>query len=289
MTFLLSKNVRRQSTALVVSALIIGATWSVAAHDFWLVPDAMAVGSAQEIVVRGQTSSAFPTSESAVAVNRITDAKVIGATGTETITARSIDGTSLLLRHRPGSPGQKVVGVALGWSHVKETAESFRRYLVLEGAEDALKRFEQAGTLPTTDIVRRYAKYAKTVVEVGDGPRAFDRIAGHPLEFVPLTDPSALRETTALRVRILFQRKPLANARIHAGRAPVEGQPAGKDHELMSSADGVVTIPAGAAGLWNIRTLHVVPAPAGADANWDVHWASFVWERSRSHRIGLHY
>jgi len=34
-------------------------------------------------------------------------------------------------------------------------------------------------------------------------------------------------------------------------------------------------LPAGA-GLWNVRTIHVVPAPAGVDAQWDVHGATFV-------------
>lgn len=267
----------QRSISYLVCVLVVFATWSVAAHDFWLVPDAMAVGPGQEIVVRGQTSSAFPTSESAVAVNRITNATVIGADITETIAARSIDGTSLLLRHRPGSQGQKVIAVALGWTHVKETAASFRRYLELEGAQDALARFERDGMLPTTDIVRRYAKYAKTVVEFGNGPRAFDRMAGHPLEFVPLADPATFSGAAARQVRILFLGKPLANARIHAGRAPSGGQPAGKDTELISSADGIVTIPAGPSELWNVRTLHVVPAPEGADANWDVHWASFVF------------
>lgn len=267
----------RRLIPLVVAVSVLAGTLGVAAHDFWLVPDAMAIGSAGEIVVRGQTSSAFPTSESAVAVDRITGAQVIGATSEETITARSIDGVSLLLRHRPSSPGQKVIGLSLAWRHVKETAESFRRYLVLEGAADALERFEQAGTLPTADIVRRYAKYAKTVVEVGAGPRAFDRAAGHPLEFVPLSDPGALREKSGFRIRIDFLGKPLANARIHAGRAPTSGQKPTPDRELISSEAGVVTVPGGTPGLWNVRTIHVVPSPAGADANWDVHWASFVW------------
>ncbi len=265
----------------LVAVLLLAATLSVTAHDFWLVPDPLAADGTSELIIRGQTSSAFPTSESAVAVDRITDAKIVNATGEATITARSIDGVSLLLRHRPGQQGQQVIGVTLGWRNVKETAASFRNYLVLEGAGDALKRFEQMGTLPTTDVIRRYAKYAKTIVEFGSGPRAFDRTAGHPLEFVPLTDPSAPGEKAPLRVRILFQGKPLANARIHAGRAPTSGQPAEKDHDLLSSSDGVVTVPAGVAGLWNVRTIHVVQSPSGADANWDVHWASLVWRTPR--------
>lgn len=261
------------AVAIVVSA----GTLAVGAHDFWLVPDAMTVGRNADIVVRGQTSSAFPTSESAVTTDRIVDARVLGDSGEETIAVRTTEGTSLVLRHRPKSQGQQVIGVSLGWRHVKETADSFRNYLVAEGAEDALKRYEAAGTLPTAAIVRRYAKYGKTLVEFGAGPRAFTRVVGQPLEFVPMTDPASLQPGGTLRVRVLFHGSPLAKARVHGGAAPAPGRTSPKDVTLLSDEDGVIAMPVGASGLWNVRTIHVVPAPAGADADWDVHWASFVF------------
>jgi ketosteroid isomerase-like protein len=31
-------------------------------------------------------------------------------------------------------------------------------------------------------------------------------------------------------------------------------------------------------GLWNIRTIHVVPGAAGSGADWDTHWATFVFQ-----------
>lgn len=247
-----------------------------AAHDFWLVPDAFVVASSGEIVVRGQTSSAFPTTLSAVTPDRVTEARVIGANDDERITALTTQDNSLLLRHRPKTSGQKIVGVAIGWRRVNETAASFRKYLVAEGAEAALQHYDRSGQLPTGDIVRRYAKYGKTVVEAGSGPRAFERIVGHPLEFVPLSDPGAATPGP-VRMRLMFQGKLLAGARVHAAKAPVSGK---KETDLLltTSSDGIITVPAGG-GLWNVRTIHVVPAPAGADANWDVHWATFVYSR----------
>lgn len=262
----------RRTTSLIVFSLFLVS--GAAAHDFWLVPDAFAVASAGEIVVRGQTSSSFPTTLSAVTPDRVTDARVLGAAGEERITALSTHDNSLVLKHRPKTPGQKVVAVAVGWRHVKETAESFRNYLMAEGAEDALARYDRSGQLPKSDIVRRYAKYGKTVVEVGAGARAFERAAGHPLEFMPMADPATAGQ---LQLRLVFQGKPLAGARVHAGVAPRDGKPV-KDLTLTTSRDGVVSVPAGA-GLWNVRTIYVVPAPAGADAQWDVHWATFVYSR----------
>lgn len=263
-----------------VATLTIALSLSAAfagAHDFWLVPDAFRVAMSGEVVVRGQTSSAFPTTLSAVTPDRVTEARIVGAADDERITALSTRDNSLVLRHRPRTPGQKIVAVTVGWRLVNETAASFRKYLVAERAEDALKHYDRTGQLPTSDIVRRYAKYGKTAIEVGDGPRAFARVIGHPLEFMPLADPGAAQVSSELRIRLVFQGKPLAGARVHAGVAPTAGKATPPDRTLVTSDDGVVTVPMGVAGLWNVRTIHVVPTPTGADANWDVHWATFVY------------
>ena len=126
--------------------------------------------------------------------------------------------------------------------------------------------------------MRRYAKYGKTVVEVGAGPRAFERVIGHPLEFVPLSDPSEARGKGDLRVRLLFNGAPLSGARFHAGLAPEKGDARRKDLDLTTGADGTAVVSLAAPGLWNVRTIHVVPAPKGADANWEVHWATLVFQ-----------
>lgn len=265
----------RRIAVLMTLATVVTAGFAVA-HDFWLVPDAFQVPASAEIVVRGQTSSAFPTSESAVTPDRVTSARIVGATDEETITALTTRAQSLVLRHRPQSSGQKIIAVSVGWRHIKETAESFRKYLVLEGAEDALKRYDRSGQLPTGGIVRRYAKYAKTAVEVGEGPRAFQRIIGQPLEFLPLADPRDAGAKSTLAMRLLFQGAPLPGATVHAGMARGTGHTVA-DVTLTTTDDGVVSIPVAAAGLWNVRTIHVVPAPAGADADWEVHWATFVF------------
>ena len=46
---------------------------------------------------------------------------------------------------------------------------------------------------------------------------------------------------------------------------------------MLSDDEGVITLPVGSSGLWNVRTIHVIPALARADADWDVHWAGFVF------------
>ena len=272
---------RRSTAALCAVAAVLVSAAVLDAHDFWLVPDAFRVAPGQWLQVRGQTSSAFPSSEAAVALDRIADARVLGASGDVPLRDFSHAGTSLLVRHRPTSAGQRVVAMRLHPRFVRESAEGFRRYLVLEGAPEALERYEREGRLPTTDsITRSYAKYAKTLVEVGrGGRRAFDRVAGHPLEFVPLRDPATLRAGQALPVRLLYRGRPLGGAVFHAGFS-AEGNRAAETHDqlLRTSPEGVAEVPITRPGVWNVRTLHIVPADPGASADWDVHWATLVFQ-----------
>ncbi|MGI8619036.1 MAG: DUF4198 domain-containing protein [Gemmatimonadaceae bacterium] len=268
---------------------ILAATGVIRAHDFWLIPNAFIAEPGEQIEILGQTSSAFPTSEAAVTPARIASARLMGAASTADISDLSARGTSLLLRHRQPAEGQYLVAVQLKPRSVRESPESFRRYLTLEGAPEALARYEREGLLPTTDsVTRRYAKYAKTLVQVGRGSdRSFHRNSGHTLELTPLSDPAAVQPGQALSFQLSLNGRPLAGAHVHAGAAPF-GSAAftdtaaaraarSRDLSLTTAADGKLTVPIDRAGLWNIRTLQIVPAAAGSGADWDVHWATFVF------------
>jgi ketosteroid isomerase-like protein len=179
-----------------------------------------------------------------------------------------------------------VVATTLHWRSNRESVESFRRYLELEGAPAALERIDREGLLAGRDsLTRRYAKYAKVIVQVGNGrARAFGRVAGHPLEFVPLSDPAAARVGDTLSARLLYMGRPLAGIKVHAGA--VEAASALSDHPVVTAPDvdvvtdaaGVVRIPVSAAGAWNLRTIHIAQSPRGAAADWDAHWATLVFQ-----------
>lgn len=258
-------------------ALLICGIAAAGAHDFWLVPNAFHVAEGDELAVRGQTSSRFPTSEVAVTPDRVAEARVIGASTDERVALVSTEGSSLMLRHRPAGAGQRVVLVTVAPRSLRASGSGFKRYMELEGAADLAARYEREGRLPKTDsITRRYAKYAKTIVEVGNGgPRAFSRVAGQVTEFVPLRDPAALRAGDTLLVQLLYRGRPLAEAHVHAGQA-VADRP-GPDLSLVTDADGVLRVPVATSGLWNVRTIHIVPSNPGSGADWDSHFVTMVF------------
>lgn len=284
------------TVAIGVAATVLVAvcTPPLAAHDFWIIPDVFAVTPGGRISARGQTSSLFPTSLSAVAPDRIAEARILTAASEEAIRNAAVTGASLVIGHRPSGKGQHVIGVRLGARNVRESPASFRHYLDLEGALEARERYERAGLLPPLggdSVTRRYAKYAKSFVEVGRGARAFSRAFGHPLEFVPLSDPASLRSGDTLRVRLMLLGKPASSARFTAGSAPAgtavmtdttgARRAAASDVVVETDSTGVATVAVDRAGLWNVRTIQIVPAATGSGADWDVHWATMVFQVTR--------
>jgi len=254
------------------------------AHDFWLVPLGFQVAPGETLTVLGQTSSAFPSTQSAVALDRVASAVIVDAQGSTTMTDLAVAGSSLRLRVKPATAGQKIVAMTIHPRSVRESSEAFQRYLVLEGAPEALERLKREGRVPTDSVTRRYAKYAKSLVTVGSGgPPAWTRTVGHPLEFV-VVGATPLTRGQHLMVRLLYRGRPVPNAAVHAGRVPfvpadqLDAQ-AGKEEkvELHTDAQGMLHLPLTAAGQWNLRTIQIVEADAGSGADWDTHWATLVF------------
>ena len=269
---------KKLSVAVSILLLLVFSV-PVLSHDFWLVPNAFRVAVGEDLVVRGQTSSEFPTSLSAVTVDRVASARLVTAQGERSIQRLDVEGESLRLTHRPTEAGQGVVAVAIHPRDIPESPESFRDYLRLEGAPEALARYERMGILPTDSIVRRYAKYAKLLVQVGDGgARSYDALVDHPLEFVPLSDPSDVEPGETVRMRMLFRGAPVPHARGHASVAESHtAETAYHGAEFETDDSGEFDIHIAGDGLWNVRALWIVPAPSGSGADWDVHWATLVW------------
>lgn len=267
------------------AVLLAGVAAVASAHDFWLVPDAFQLARGGTLAVEGRTSSNFPASLSAVTTDRIASAEVIGAAGRERIGVVGQGPSVLRLRHRPSAPGQYVVAVQLHPRSVRESAAGFRHYLDVEGAPDALARVDREGLLAGRDsVTRRYAKYAKTIVEVGEGGRAWRSEAGHPLEFVPASDPSRWRAGDTATVVLRYRGTPLPGIRVHVDQATWPAMEAvaarqvkPRTVELRTDGAGQVMVPLDRGGLMAVRTIHVVQAAQGSGADWDTHWATLVF------------
>ena len=126
----------------------------------------------------------------------------------------------------------------------------FEQFLSEEGIENIRPRGNGAQR-------ERFQRFAKSVVGTGDA-MALD----FPFELV----------LEGNVVRVLYQQKPLANAHVAALSRN------GRRLAARTDRDGRVMFDLGE-GVWLIKCVHVLPAPKGADYEWDSLWASLTLER----------
>lgn len=268
--------------AVALAATLISAA-TLAAHDFWLVPNGLDFAAGRSLEVLGQSGTKFPASDGPTQPAQVAEARIVGRSSDEKIADLSVSGKSLMLRTKPAAAGQYVVAVALASRTARTTPARLQRYIALEGAPELAARYEQEGKYPKTDSVTQMsAKFAKTIVQVGtNGPRAFDKLVGHALELVPMRDPAVVHVGDSISVRLLFHGKPVAGAHLRAGwgsPSAVAGDAASArvDQVLVTGADGAARVAIAEPGLWNVRTLYAA-AMQGMPEHWEVYFATMVF------------
>jgi uncharacterized GH25 family protein len=125
-------------------------------------------------------------------------------------------------------------------------------------------------------------KFAKTLTGSG-GP--WTRVVGHELELVPLADPGEIKAGESLRVRVLFQGKPLTKAQVERG----DGVTPVKEADIprfTTDGEGIATIPIVKRGPVLLAIDHRVtpsatPELAAADLYNATLWFSVVPKQSR--------
>lgn len=263
-------------TAAAAALLLVGGAAVLQAHDFWLVPELFRVPEGWAVHVAGQTGMDFPESLSAVDEGRVAQAELVSADRRVDVERSFRSGNSLMLEARPEGSGQWWVAVALETRPIRLSAEQFDAYLEHDGVWDVLEERRSSSGTPRDSVDERYTKYAKALIQVGDdGPSAYGRRVGHPIEFVPLRDPFGLRPGDRFRARLLWKGEPLANHVVFAGRA---GAGEGPTTHARTNGDGVVELPLFVPGKWYLKAIQMVEAADDPEVEYRSYWATLTFD-----------
>ena len=248
---------RRPLFALAVAAL---AAVPAFAHDFWIEPTSFVPAPGDLVKVKlwvgerleGET---LPRDEAHIERFAAIDAK-----GKSPVLGR--DGQDPAGVMRPAAAGGTMIVYRSLWSRIELDAAKFETYLGLEGLPK----------VPAGPEV--YSRCAKALVAVGGkGSAAFTKPAGLRLEIVPEADPYALAPGAALPVRVLYGGKPLADVLVVA----LDLASAGEPQRIRTDRAGRARVALPRAGMWLVKVVHMIPAPAGAGATWESFWASLTF------------
>jgi len=256
----------------LVAAAVALSRAPVFAHEVWIEPTTFSPEPGQIVGVRlrvGQNLLGDPLPRDPALVNQFV---VVDAAGRKPVLGR--DGADPAGFLRVAMPGLLVIGYRSNASAIELTAEKFNQYLKDEGL-DAAAALRARRNETGAGARELFSRCAKSLMLSGSPSVAQgDRLLGFTLELVAERNPYAIRAGQDLPVRLTYQGRPLAGALVVAVNRlyPSEKLAARTD------SDGRVRFRLRPGGMWLVKAVHMVQAPAGSNAEWVSLWASLTFE-----------
>jgi uncharacterized GH25 family protein len=245
---------------------------SVAAHDLWIEPTVFLADAGKVVGVRlrvGQDLQGDPVPRDPDLINEFV---VVEPTGRKPVVGR--DGADPAGLLRVSGPGLLVVGYRSNPSPIVLTAEKFNQYIKDEGL-DAVAAQRALRHQTSAEAKEIFARCAKSLLLSGAPSEAqHDQALGFTLELVAERNPYVLRAGDELPVRLTYEGRPLAGALVIALNRV---DPAAR-MTARSDKDGRVRFRLPSGGFWLIKAVHMIPAPAGSNAEWASFWASLTFD-----------
>lgn len=263
---LIRRNVPLAGLALVLLSV------PLAAHDMWIEPTSFFAERGQILALRLR-----------VGQDLLGDPMLLDPSLVNQFVVRDPDGARAVVRRdghdpagfaRVAAPGVLVVGYQSNPSAIELTADKFNQYLKEEGL-DSVAATRASRNEAGKSARELFSRCAKSLVFSGSAPdMQGDRPLGFTLELVAERNPYATRIDQELPLRLTYENRPLAGALVVAmNRAnPREKLSARTDR------DGRVRFRLQRDGMWLIKAVHMVPAPAAAHGDWASFWASLTFE-----------
>lgn len=251
-------------------AIVLHAS-AVFAHDMWIEPATYLPNSGDLVALRLRVGENLLGDPLARDARLIREFIVEDADGRRPVVGR--DGADPAGLIRTGAAGLAVVGYHSTASVVEMTAQKFNQYLREEGLDAIAASRERAGT-GGAGARDAFTRCAKSLLLAGASDRAHrDRVLGLPLELVAERNPYALPAGRELPVRLTYRGRALPGALVVAfnRKNPSEKQ------SIRTDRDGRVILRIPAAGTWIVKAVHMVPAAAGTEADWESYWASLTF------------
>ncbi|MEO5896479.1 MAG: DUF4198 domain-containing protein [Vicinamibacterales bacterium] len=262
--------IARCRTAATLVILIVAAA-ALAAHDLWIEPSVFVVPTGKPVAIRlrvGANLLGDPVARDKELIDRFISVDASGETPVP-----GPDGVDPAGIVRIAAPGLTIVGYSSKPSRVSLPAQKFNDYLAEEGLESiAASRAKRNES--QAEAREEFSRCAKTLISSGVVAKSGDRALGFTLELIAERNPYAMRAGEPLPVRLLYKGQPLSGTLVVA----LNKRDPSQKVSARSGKDGRVSLMLKDPGMWLVKAVHMIPSPAGADAQWSSFWASLTFE-----------
>ena len=256
--------------ALLLLSLLLAAA-PARAHDFWIEPSSFTPHPHDAVPLRLMVGERFAGDGVLRSDAMIVRFVVLGPAGEIRVQGRDgADPAGLALL---GGPGLYVAGYRSKPSPVELEAGKFEAYLQLEGL-DAISSLRAARGQSDKPGRERYARCAKALLAIGpEAAKQKDAPLGFTLELVAEKNPYALAPGDELPLRLTYDGAPIAGVLVTA----FSKEHPGASVAARTDKEGRVKLRLASPGIWLAKAVHMIPLPAGEDAEFESFWASLTF------------
>jgi uncharacterized GH25 family protein len=261
---------------LLVIALLTLSAVPLAAHDMWIEPTSFLPDAGAVIGLRlrvGQDFLGDPLPRDPALIDQFIS---VDSSGRKPVYGH--DGGDPAGLVRVTEPGVVVVGYQSHPKPIVLPAATFNQYIKEEGL-DTIAEMRAHRNQTNSEAREIFARCAKSLVRYGTAADAqADRVLGFKLELVAQKNPYNLRAGEDFPVNLTYEGHPLSGALVVAMN---RANPMAKI-TARTDAKGHATFRLPQDGTWLIKAVHMIPAPAGSNADWASFWASLTFQLKTS-------
>jgi uncharacterized GH25 family protein len=260
---------------LIIAVLTLSAI-PLAAHDMWIEPTSFLPDAGSVVGLRlriGQDFLGDPLPRDPALIDQFI---TVDATGRKPVYGH--DGGDPAGLIRVTEPGVVIAGYQSHPAPIVIPAPTFNQYIKDEGL-DAIAQLRAGRNQTNSEAREIFARCAKSLVRYGTPTNTQgDRTLGFTLELVAQKNPYTLRAGEDFPVDLTYEGRPLSNALVIAMN---RANPMAK-LTARTDAKGHVNFRLPQDGTWLIKAVHMIPAPAGTNAEWESFWASLTFQLKTS-------
>lgn len=256
-------------------SLLFIAVLPVLAHEFWLEPHQYIFSRGEEINIRFKVGEGFngdnwKGSREKVNFLNLYYGDVVDSSLSQYISDEKGDS----LQFSMFEEGTVMVVFNNVNTFIELEPGKFEEYLIEDGLTNALDYRKQNNEI---DSLGRewYQRSVKTIVQVGSTKTdIYKKQTSLPLDIIPQINPYLVTGNQLMKMKVLFQKKPLANQKIRVWHKMPDGV---TDSSYTSNENGEISFTVSSKGEWMVSCVNMVRLNDDPKAQWQSYWGSCTW------------
>ncbi|WP_418593514.1 DUF4198 domain-containing protein [Ponticoccus sp. (in: a-proteobacteria)] len=263
---------RLSGMAFVLAALV--APGPLAAHEFWIEPQAFAVAPGAPLVADLLVGERLEGARYGYVPPNFTRFDVLLGGAAHPVEGRPGDRPALSMAVE-GSGLAVVVHVTRDYKLTYNSWDKFESFLADKDLSWVAARHDARG-LPRDSLRERYSRHAKSLIAVGDGQGA-DREAGLLTEIVAQANPYTDDLSGGLPVRVLYRGAPRADTQVTVFARDPGGAVSVATYRTDAGGRAVIEVAPGHVYLVDSVVMRELEVAGPNDPAWESLWASLTF------------